>query len=653
MAGDKVKKEMDVQTALDKAKQLVNRFGPKYINISELNPASFIKYSESVAYLVQQLGDYERNRMPWLKEWAQTWRKMHEEFADIYAKDPMIMYQPKHEVAEQFHRSKAYVRYFRGGNRTSKTTSGYAEHYYILTGQHKWRRFLDPPHTTVLVSGLEFTEYLPKIFLKKTLEGEPGNIISPMFPDGGKWMYHWDPRKYTLKLRCPECANKPKRNYDCPGHHPKSTMHVVSPEKGVGVLEGFSATLIHGDEHLPDGFYNAMQMRVGDRPDGCMIFTSTPLQGLGGWEEEILVRMNDHPTDNIRTNGFGEKTKIVELFQISKIDAGIVSKDTIEAEAKTMDEFEIMARHLGLPAPLADFPVFNRKKLGDMIKTAKMPLFRGDLLKSSDTTEYRDLTSVNDLTLAVDPNGMCRIWEMPDKDAMYVMGVDSASGLHNRDPACATILKVENMPSGMFKYTVVAQYHGWINPLDYAAKCILFGVLFNYCPMIIELTGGLGRAVMLKVKELGYYNIFADDSKPEQMDSGSQTNKLGVDTSPTSKPAMIAAMQQAIDRDLLVVYCKDTITELQAYEQVRTESGLTTRYRGAQGSHDDRVMSLAIAVYIVTAFPLLAASQQSIIKPAPKYDADPIFGNIRTRVDEEIKELAELNGADDDDNWYY
>ena len=82
-----------------------------------------------------------------------------------------------------------------------------------------------------------------------------------------------------------------------------------------------------------------------------------------------------------------------------------------------------------------------------------------------------------------------------------------------------------------------------------------------------------------------------------------QDSRFGVDTNQYSKPSMIGALQHFLKGNQIAIYCKDTISELVAYAQEKTDLG-NARYRGAGGSHDDRVMSLVIAAYVAATTPV-------------------------------------------------
>jgi hypothetical protein len=141
----------------------------------------------------------------------------------------------------------------------------------------------------------------------------------------------------------------------------------------------------------------------------------------------------------------------------------------------------------------------------------------------------------------------------------------------------------------------VAQYHNWISIHDYADEVFKLALWYNSAMVIIELTGGLGRAVLERLrKDLLYWNIFREQGRADLAEYN-RDPRLGVETSPYSKAGMIAVLQHVLHSDRLLIHCRDTIAELAAYEQERTDLG-NTKYHGANGSHDDRVMSLAIGV---------------------------------------------------------
>jgi hypothetical protein len=622
---------LDYQAALVRAEGILRDAG------LEANPNNFLDYARTVADVVRDYGPAQRqSREAWLDDFALAWRRLYDDFDKIVAADPMVAYRPINPMALGFHKSNAFIRYSRTGNRCSKTQSGYAEHYFTLTGSHPYRDMPDWPASTLLVAGLPFTDYAPRVFEKKMLTGEDNNILSPMFPEGGKWFYHYDPRKYIITLACPECANAGKAG-SCPGHHKKVTIALVSSEKGVGVIEAFTVRLFHIDEHVKEEIFQAGKMRVADNPGGCMIVTGTPLHGPEAWEARKLAAIADASDD---TNRFDledpDSRPLVTLHTCSMYEGNIVSHDFVRMEERTYDDFEAEARIYGKPAPLAKNPVLDRKILAEMREGCTAP--ERYKLGFAKDKGFDDAMHVNDIVLEPAEVGPLRIWDAPEPDAQYLIAVDSAAGLRPNlpqkggDASCASVLKVE-IKRGKIYLDMVAQYHDWVNPLDYGEEIFKLAVHYNSAMVVIELTGGLGRAVMLKLsRDLAYWNIFRDTSQPEFAEFH-QDARFGVETNASTKPFMVSALQQFVKDRALRVRCEDTIREMVAFEQETTTADgralMVPRYRGAGGAHDDRVISLVIGASVVLTHPVYDFSVDMQVHAGEQKDQyDPTWQKI-------------------------
>jgi hypothetical protein len=150
-------------------------------------------------------------------------------------------------------------------------------------------------------------------------------------------------------------------------------------------------------------------------------------------------------------------------------------------------------------------------------------------------------------------------------------------------------------------------------------------VWYNSALVVIELTGGYGEAVMLKMRqEYCYWNLFRDENNKAQAEHR-MDSRFGVETNIRTKPFMIAALQQFINDRAIDIWCEATISEMVAFEQERTQSGLTTRYRGVGGSHDDRVMSLVIRASVALSSAVLEFTQnepEGLLDIEGKYDPE-------------------------------
>jgi len=591
---------------------------------------SFYEYAELVRDVVKDWPAKKRDKFPWLKDWALSFRRMYDDFDAIVSADPMLLYQPANRAARQFHRSKAFVRYFRAGNRTSKTQSGYAEHYYVSTNQHKWRHFPGGAHSSFII-GVNFSKYCPAVFEKKFLEGEEGNPLSPMFPPGGKWFYRYDERRHEIQVACSRCAESGKAR-TC--SHEKSTIRLFSDQEGWEVLQGAAYILGHFDEHVGEDFFNeAIQRTQTAGPSACLVVTGTPLHGHEAWEHQRLTTLfEDGPPRNRIDPDNTDSPPFVSLHEIDQFEAGLVPHERIRMAMAVMDEFEIESRVYGRPAPLAKNPVFNRHALSALRKRARDPR-RGDL-RLEDDVPLSEVIENSKFGYAEGPDGPLRVWEEPALGAQYIISVDTAKGLAGGDASCASVLRVDTT-GGSLKLRMVAQYHGYINPLSYAEEVFKLAVWYSSALVVIELTGGYGEAVMLRMRQdFCYWNLFRDEASHSQAEHRLDA-RFGVETNMRTKPYMVAALQQFLNDEAIDIPCTATISEMVAFEQERTQSGMTTRYRGVNGAHDDRVMSLVIGASVALSSQVL---DFSVVVPKGKKDTAKEYQGEWRKIHEELSD---------------
>ena len=608
---------------------------------SELPPVkNFLDYGQLVAYVARNLPERDKQAIPKFREWAEKWKDMYGRFDQLVTADPLLLYEPANQAVHDFHSSKAYVRYMRMPNRTGKTQGGVVEHYYVTTGQHKWRWFPKPPLSTFLIAGLPFSTYAKGVFEKKFISGEDANPLSPAFPPGGKWFYHYDERNHLITIACPECAEAGKAG-SC--SHSKSTIKLFSNEQGWEVLQGMAFALGHFDEHVDEDFYIEGRQRTKTVPGGCLILTATPLQGEEAWEQRKIARLVEDPVANRVDLDDPSSAPFASLHQISRYDAGLEPAWKIKSEEAQLDEFEAQARIYGRPAPLAKNPVFDRKILQEMRNVCVPPkLLRLVLPPGVSLATVQPDTA---LLAEMSASSLLRVWKEPQAGETYIASVDTAAGLSQDkdrgDNSCCSVLRVYQKDMGV-GLELVAQFHGKITLLDYADEVMKLCVYYNSALCAVELTGGYGVAVVMRLKEHAYWNMY----RPVQDKASALMNldpKLGIDTSPQSKPFMVSSLQYLIKNGSLLVYDTATIGELVAFAQETEGAGggrlMQPRYRGAGGAHDDRVMSLAIGAAVAISDPRIVYSvQYKTEKENWGKDAGEDMESIYRAIEEEKKD---------------
>ena len=191
----------------------------------------------------------------------------------------------------------------------------------------------------------------------------------------------------------------------------------------------------------------------------------------------------------------------------------------------------------------------------------------------------------NKMSISDDPNFL--IWEMPQDNAFYVVGVDTASGTGG-SYSVAQVIRMDYP-----KATLVASFRDKIDPVALAGVVFQIAKFYREALLSIEINGA-GISTQHLVRDKGYYKFFrwryldhVSGDRPSQ--------KVGWETNSTSKPLMMQHFKYVVERGLVEVPCAQTVQEM--VNLIDDERGAAT---APPGENDDLAMALAIAVY--TAF---------------------------------------------------
>jgi len=176
------------------------------------------------------------------------------------------------------------------------------------------------------------------------------------------------------------------------------------------------------------------------------------------------------------------------------------------------------------------------------------------------------------------PGGEVTIFERPQTLRAYVLGVDVAEGLGHGDFSSIHVVDVVTR-------SVVATWHGRI-PADLLAEQIYgLGTLYGRGLVLVE-ANNHGLTTITALRRLRYPRIWR--RRELNTVNNQMSVNFGFKTSRYSKPVLIDGLGAWL-REQREINCKGTISELMSY--VRADNG------SMGGSpHDDRVMSLALAV---------------------------------------------------------
>lgn len=174
-----------------------------------------------------------------------------------------------------------------------------------------------------------------------------------------------------------------------------------------------------------------------------------------------------------------------------------------------------------------------------------------------------------------------KIWEKPKPYKEYVIGADVAEGLKGGDFSVATVVDVSTMG-------VVARWRGHCDPDKFGEILGALGAYYNYALIGVEVNNH-GLTTVQKLRDTFYTNLYKRDRGYDE-EWETPTVNLGWKTDMRTKRLMIDDLIKLVRER--VIKDKDIVFINEAFSYVRDERG---RMNAEEGSHDDVVMSTAIA----------------------------------------------------------
>lgn len=188
--------------------------------------------------------------------------------------------------------------------------------------------------------------------------------------------------------------------------------------------------------------------------------------------------------------------------------------------------------------------------------------------------------------------GPCHLWEMPLAGAEYIVGVDTGGLKTNSDPSCAYVVNKHTME-------VVAQIHGHFEWDHFIDHCYLLGLFFNKALLVIE--NNFNPASANRCHRRDYPNLYYYFE--EAVVGGGTLGKTpGFNTNRKTRPQILNTLKKVLRDKVPVIPDKHFWREMETFVWVpKAASDNPDRdgdYRAVGANHDDRIMSLAIALYL-------------------------------------------------------
>ena len=184
------------------------------------------------------------------------------------------------------------------------------------------------------------------------------------------------------------------------------------------------------------------------------------------------------------------------------------------------------------------------------------------------------------------------VWEKPIDGHKYILSSDVSRG-DGADSSTFTIIDFTTMEQ-------VMEYKGKIQPDLLAPIIDEYASLYN-AYVVVDITGGLGVATVLKLLEIGFKNLHYDDPRNKILSSRTDLQKFAKDNGKkipglnvnSIRLPMIALFEQSVRENLIKIRSKRLVSEMRTFV-----------YRNGRpdhmvGYHDDLIMAMAMALWVL------------------------------------------------------
>lgn len=220
----------------------------------------------------------------------------------------------------------------------------------------------------------------------------------------------------------------------------------------------------------------------------------------------------------------------------------------------------------------------------EAFQSSGKPVFNTQALKEylTNTEEGKRYEFEGD-TLVEARQGSYTVYKHPEQGVNYSIGSDVAEGLENGDYSTAIVIDDD--------LDVVCKLHYHIDPDLHGKELVKLAKYYNNATIGVE-NNNHGLTTLKQITNIeDYWNLYY--SKIVDKANDRVTDKLGWSTNAKTKPLMIDELATHIREKFLGIKDRGIIMELLSY--VKDEKGKTN---AQEGSHDDLVMALAIALQV-------------------------------------------------------
>lgn len=194
------------------------------------------------------------------------------------------------------------------------------------------------------------------------------------------------------------------------------------------------------------------------------------------------------------------------------------------------------------------------------------------------------------------------IWKDPNLEHRYVMSIDPSSGSGD-DASSIEIIDVDAVDEkGIPFFEQVLEYNGKLNGEEIGALADKYGRIYNNALAVVECIGGYGDTVVLTLQNLGYPNLYYDETTTlktytndyaKKLFNKKDNDKLPGFRSNALRIQMISNFVELLKNNAFRVRSERVISELDTWI---FKNG---RPDHMDGCHDDNLTCLAMGLFVL------------------------------------------------------
>lgn len=217
---------------------------------------------------------------------------------------------------------------------------------------------------------------------------------------------------------------------------------------------------------------------------------------------------------------------------------------------------------------------------------------------------YRAMPSSTGLQRSL--GGLVEIWQEPQPDAFYDMGVDVAGGATtDADWSVACVVRRDTLEQ-------VAQLRVHMNPAsaDFLDLIYWLGMNYNAAQINPDITGGWGNALLTELNARSYPAIWQyrrrDDAK------GRVTSRLGFLYTKRDKATLVHTASSLVQRGDVTIHSETLLSEMRTFLNVGLDE-----WSAAHGAKDDAVNAWMLALISARDERTLLPMEDAVPVPTP------------------------------------